>query len=166
MSRTLSDEGGVPLGRPIGGFLPSFFSPAAGGPRLGPFGTGVVLVLAPVGAGPPAGISLVLLLPPQPAVARTAATSRAAAPRRGRGRMALIGAEPIGCPPRSRAPGRAGPATGPASAWGVRGVADRDADPDPARVEGRDVPCLEAAHWRARANWGRPYRGHRRPHAL
>src|SRR5947209_5567736 len=34
MSRTLSDEGGVPLGRPIGGFLPSFFSPAAGGTRI------------------------------------------------------------------------------------------------------------------------------------
>src|SRR5438270_6178360 len=121
MSRTLSDEAGVPVGRPIGGFLPSFFSPAAGGTRLGPYGAaGVVLVLAPGGAGPPAGIALVLLLPPQPAVATTAAASRAAAPRRGRGRMALIGAEPIGCSPRSRGPGRAGPATGPASASGFR----------------------------------------------
>src|SRR5437763_14388354 len=101
MSRLLSADGGVPLGRPMAGFLPSFFSPGAGGTRLGPFGAaGVVLVLAPVGAGPPAGIALVLLLPPQPAVATTAATSRAAAPRRGRGRMALIRAKPIGGSPR------------------------------------------------------------------
>src|SRR5213082_1057721 len=79
MSRILSEVGGVPVGRPIGGFLPSFVSPGAGGTRLGPFGAaGLVLVEVAVPDEPPAGIALVLLLPPQPAALRARATSRAA----------------------------------------------------------------------------------------